>query len=152
MASGCAGQNCITRSTEQYEPSDDEIDARTRLTALLHDNSSVDARIAQALADGRERGSVAVENKTGTEGMAEYFGLAGPGGKIIDLRPANPQNEFDNLTGVIRSATLPLSFPDGDIARLPFRGVVTCLRADQPCKLSIMSASSAGETLMPSAP
>ena len=136
----------IPRGT-QSEPSDDEKDARLRLAALLNNNSSVDARIAQARTAVKERRSIAIENKAGTEGMAEYVAVAGPGGKIIDLRPANPQNQFEDLTEAIHSATVPLLFPDVDIARLPFRGVVTCLRADQPCKLSIMPAGMAGETL-----
>jgi tetratricopeptide (TPR) repeat protein len=138
--------------TAQSEPSDNEKDARIRLAALLNNDSAVDARVAQSRATLKERRSVVIENTAKTEGMAEYVAVAGADGKIIDLRPANPENQLEELTGAIRSAVVPLSFPDGEIARLPFSGVVVCRRADEPCKLSIMSAGAAGKTLMSSQP
>lgn len=137
-----------TLRTVQAQPSDDEKDGRVRLAALLGNDSAVDQRITRARAALKERRSVIIENKAGTEGMAEYVAVAGADGKIIDLRPVNPQNQLQDLTAAIRSAVVPLSFPDPDISRLPFSGVVTCPRADGPCKLSIMAAGLAGNTLI----
>jgi len=138
--------------TAQSEPSDDEKDARVRLAVLLSNDSAIDPRVAQSRATLKERRSVVIENTAKTEGMAEYVAVAGADGKIIDLRPANPENQLEELTGAIRSAVVPLSFPDTEIARLPFSGVVVCRRADEPCKLSIMSARAAGQTLVSTQP
>jgi tetratricopeptide (TPR) repeat protein len=138
--------------TARSEPSDDEKAARIRLAALLSNDSAVDARVAQSRAILKERRSVVIENTAKAEGMAEYVGVAGADGKIIDLRPSNLQNQLEELTGAIRSAAVPFSFPDLEIARLPFSGVVACRRADAPCKLSIMSAGTASNTLMSGAP
>src|SRR5262249_16508700 len=87
--------------------------------------------------------SVQIENSSHAEGIAQYIVIVGPGSKLTDIQATSPDNQLDGLTGALRATSLPQSFPDDTIVKLPRTAVLACARADQPCKFSLLSAGSA---------
>ena len=129
------------------ELDDDEIEARTRLGALLGDDSLVDDRVKQSRPKLKERRSFSIANPAGLEGIAEYTVIIGLGPKVIDLEVMNPDDSLAGLKDAISAATLPQSFPDETIQRIPRVGTLSCPRADLPCTFTLASAGVAARVV-----
>jgi tetratricopeptide (TPR) repeat protein len=129
------------------ELDDDEIEARTRLGALLGDDSLVDDRVKQSRPKLKERRSFSIANPAGLEGIAQYTVIIGLGPKVIDLEVMNPDDSLAGLKDAISAATLPQSFPDETIQRIPRVGTLSCPRADLPCTFTLASAGVAARVV-----
>jgi tetratricopeptide (TPR) repeat protein/transglutaminase-like putative cysteine protease len=125
------------------EINDDEIEARTRLDTLLGDSSLVEERLKQSRSKLKERRSISIPNPAGLEGIAQYTVIIGPGPKVIDLEVMNPEDALAGLKDAISSATMPQSFPDETIQRIPRVANLSCPRADLPCTFTFTSAGAA---------
>jgi len=129
------------------EVDDDEIEARTRLGALLGDDSLVDDRVKQSRPKLKERRSFSIANPAGLEGIAQYTVIIGLGPKVIDLEVMNPDDALAGLKDAISVATLPQSFPDEKIQRIPRVGTLSCPQADLPCTFTFASAGVAARVV-----
>lgn len=129
------------------EVDDDEIEARTRLGALLGDDSLVDDRVKQSRPKLKERRSFSIANPAGLEGIAQYTVIIGLGPKVIDLEVMNPDDALAGLKNAISAATVPQSFPDETIQRIPRVGTLSCPRADLPCTFTLASAGVAARVV-----
>jgi TonB family protein len=129
------------------EVDDDEIEARTRLGALLGDDSLVDDRVKQSRPKLKERRSVSIANPAGLEGIAQYTVIIGLGPKVIDLEAMNPDDSLAGLKDAISAATLPQSFPDETIQRIPRVGTLSCPQANLPCTFTLASAGVAARVV-----
>jgi tetratricopeptide (TPR) repeat protein len=126
---------------------DDEKDARTRLDALLGDFSLVDERVKQSRPKLKERRSVSIPNLAGLEGVAQYTVIIGSGSKVIDLEPMNPDDALAGLKDAVNAATMPQSFPDNTIQKLPRVGALSCPRAELPCTFTFTPAGAAARVV-----
>jgi tetratricopeptide (TPR) repeat protein len=131
------------------EINDDEIEARTRLDALLGDDSLVDDRVKQSLPKLKERRSVPIPNAAGLEGIAQYSVILGPGSKVIDIEIMNPDDTLAGLKDAISAVTLPQTLPDETIQKLPRTGTLSCPRAGLPCTFTFASVGAAARVLAP---
>jgi hypothetical protein len=59
----------------------------------------------------------------------------------------NPDDSLAGLKDAISAATLPQSFPDETIQRIPRVGTLSCPRADLPCTFTFTSAGVAARVV-----
>lgn len=129
------------------EMDDDEKEARVHLVELLGADSLVDDRVKQSRSKLKERRSVSIPNPTGLEGIAPYTVIIGPGSKVIDIESAAPDDSLAGLKDAVSDATMPQSFPDTTIRKLPRTGTLSCPRADLPCTFTLTSAGVAARAV-----
>jgi tetratricopeptide (TPR) repeat protein len=131
------------------EADDDEIEARTRLGALLGDDSLVDDRAKQSLPKLKKRRSVSIPNAAALEGIAQYTVIIGAGSKVIDIEAVNPDDTLAGMKDAVSAAAMPQSFPDETIQKLPRTGTLSCPRAELPCTFTFASAGAAARVVAP---
>jgi hypothetical protein len=126
---------------------EDEKEARTRLVALLGNESFVEGKVKQSRAKIRERRSVTIPNPAGLEGITQYILIIGPGSKVSDLQAVSSDDSLTGLKDALRSATMPQSFPDNMAQKLPRAGTLSCPRAEAPCTFTLTSAGAASQVM-----
>jgi hypothetical protein len=129
------------------EMDEDEKEARTRLVALLGNESLVEDRVKHSRASLRERRSVSIPNPAGLEGIAQYFLMVGPGSKVVDLQAVSSHDSLTGLKDALQSTTMPQSFPDATTQKLPRAGTLSCPRAESPCTFTFSSADAASRMM-----
>ena len=126
---------------------DDEKDARARLDTLLGDFSLVDDRVKQSRPKLKERRTISIPNTAGLEGIAQYSVIIGPGSKVLDIEAITPDDSLAALKDAISAATMPQTFPDETIQKLPRTGTLSCPRAESPCTFTFTSAGAAARVV-----
>jgi tetratricopeptide (TPR) repeat protein len=129
------------------EMDDDEKEAHSRLLSLLGSQSVVDDRVKQSRASIGGRRSVSIPNSAGVEGFAQYAVIVGPGSKLLDVQALSPEDALTDLRSTLLSVTVPQSFPDDTIQKLPRTGTLACPRAQLPCTLTFTTAASASRVV-----
>jgi len=137
----------LARVPTTREMDEDEKQARTRLVALLGNESLVEDKVKQSRAKLRERRSVSIPNPAGLEGIAQYFLIVGPGSKVVDLQAVGSDDSLTGLKDALRSATMPQSFPDATTQKLPHAGALSCPRVEAPCTFTFTSADAASRIM-----
>ncbi|HEY6252607.1 MAG TPA: DUF3857 domain-containing protein [Candidatus Angelobacter sp.] len=130
---------------------DDEKDGRRRLGLLLGDESLVVARVNESKSRVKERRSIQIGNSAAAEGIAQYMVIVGPGSRLTDIQAIGPDNQLEPLTDAVRASVVPQDLPDDTIVKLPRIAILACVRSDQPCKFSLLSATDALR-MVPAAP
>jgi tetratricopeptide (TPR) repeat protein len=123
---------------------DDAQDARQRLSELLGGFPEVDARLEQARKKKSQSRTVSIPNPGGAQGIAQYTIVIDRSSKAVDLAPTSGSDDsLATLGDAVRAASLPQSFPDSTLTKLPRLGTLTCTGATQPCALALLPGSSA---------
>jgi tetratricopeptide (TPR) repeat protein len=132
--------------------SDDEKEAQKGLTSFLGGDALIESRVKAARAAMADRRSVSIPNSGALIGVSEYMLIVGPGSKLADVMPFTSDDPLAAMTSMVRAATVPQSFPDDVIQKLPRMGTLSCPSADRPCTLTLMPAVAASRVVAPAPP
>jgi len=119
------------------ELSENETGARRQLGSLV----GVDAiaeKIKNAGTRLQARRTTEIANSAHLKGTGYFILIIDPKAAVADIKPAHPGNRLKDLTDVVHKASLPQSFPDDLVQKLPRAGMLNCSDADQPCKFTLM--------------
>lgn len=125
--------------------SDNETDARRQLASLAGSDTLANDQIKNAGARIQARRTTEITNSAHLKGTGYFILIIGPKATVADIKPAHPGNRLKDLTDVVHNATVPQSFPDDSVQRLPRAGMLNCTDADQPCKFTLMPPVPAGQ-------
>jgi len=107
---------------------------------LLGGASQVDERLKQFRKNKSALRSVPIPNPSGEQGMVQYTVIVAANSKVAELAPTLPNDTLASLNDALRAATLPQSFPDSTLKKLPRLGALTCIAPEQPCSFTLLSA------------
>jgi tetratricopeptide (TPR) repeat protein len=122
--------------------SDDAKEARKRLGDILGGDSHVDERLEQFRKKKPPMRVVTITNP-GVQGIAQYAVIIDGSSKVVELSARNSDDSLANLNDAVRAASMPQSFPDTTLKKLPRLSTLSCAAADQPCIFTLLSASAA---------
>jgi tetratricopeptide (TPR) repeat protein len=120
--------------------SEDAKDIRRRLADLLG-GDSVDDRLQQYRKTSNNFRTVSVPNSAGVQGIAQYTVIIGEESGILEIAPTIPSDQFASLDDVIHKLSLPQSFPDTSIKKLPRLATLVCSAANQPCVFTLLPSA-----------
>lgn len=123
--------------------SDDAKETRKRLADMLGGYSQLDDRLAQGRDKKSSARTVTIANGAAAQGIAQYTVIIDASSKIVDLAATSPDDPLASLGDAVRAATMPQSFPDATLKKLPRLGTLACVAPDQPCVFRLLSAYSA---------
>jgi len=122
--------------------SDDAKETRRRLADILGGYSQVDDRLAQARNKKSSLRTVGIANPGGAQGIAQYTVIIDANSKVVDLAATSPDDPLATLNDAVRATTMPQSFPDTTLKKLPRLSTLGCVASDQPCVFTLLSAGS----------
>ena len=122
--------------------SDDANETRRRLADILGGYSQVDDRLAQARNKRSSLRTIGIANPKGAQGIAQYTVIIDANSKVVDLAATSPDDPLATLNDAVRAATMPQSFPDTTLKKLPRLSTLGCVAPDQPCVFTLLSAGS----------
>jgi tetratricopeptide (TPR) repeat protein len=121
---------------------DDAKETRKRVSDMLGGDSQLDARLDQYRKKKSPRRTITIANPGGAQGIAQYTLIIDTNSKVVDLA-ASPDDPLASLNDAVRAASMPQSFPDTTLKKLPRLGTLVCSAAKQPCILTLPSANAA---------
>lgn len=119
---------------------DDARETRKRLSDILGGYSQVDDQLEQFRKKKSVMRTVGIANPGGAQGMAQYTVIIDGNSKVVDLAATNDDDTLAALNDAIRAASMPQSFPDTTLKKLPRLGALACAAGNQPCVFTLMSA------------
>ena len=119
--------------------SDDGKDIRTRLVELLGSDAEVDKRSEQSRKKKSASRMVYVANPTREQGIAQYTMIIDANLKAVEIAATGSDNPLASVSEAVRAATLPQSFPDTTLKKLPRLGTLACTSASEPCTLTLLT-------------
>jgi tetratricopeptide (TPR) repeat protein len=122
---------------------DDAKDARKRLADILGTDSQVDERLEQSRKKKSSLRIVNIANLAGEQGFAQYTLMIDTGSKVVELSATGTDDPLASLNDAVRAATVPQSFPDTTLKKLPLLSTLACTVGTQPCVLTLLSAYAA---------
>ena len=122
--------------------SDDAKETRQRLANILGGYSQLDDRLAQDRNKKSPLRTVGIANPGGAQGIAQYTVMIDANSKVVDLAAMSPDDPLATLNDAVRAATMPQSFPDTTLKKLPRLSTLGCVASDQPCVFTLLSAGS----------
>jgi hypothetical protein len=69
--------------------------------------------------------------------------------KVLEIEATSSDDPLAALNDAVRAATMPQSFPDTTLKKLPRLSTLACAAADQPCVFTLVPASSASRLAPP---
>jgi hypothetical protein len=69
--------------------------------------------------------------------------------KVLEIEATSSDDPLAALNDEVRAATMPQSFPDTTLKKLPRLSTLACAAADQPCVITLVPASSASRLAPP---
>jgi len=123
--------------------SDDAKETRQRLSEILGSDSQVDIRLEHYRKRQSPLRMVAIANPGGAQAIAQYTLIIDASSKVVDLAATSPDDPLASLNAAVRAASMPQSFPDTNLKKLPRLSTLTCSAANQPCILTFPSANAA---------
>lgn len=127
----------------------DDKEAQARLIALVGSDAELDRRVKQVRSTMTARRVVSIPNAPGSFGFSQFMVIVGPGSKVIEIGPFNPDDPLGDMRDVIRTTLMPQTFPDDVIQKLPRMGILSCSATDQPCTFALMPAVAASRVMAP---
>lgn len=118
--------------------SENETEARHQLGVLLGDDSLIQGKLQEARSRLGSWRSIHVDNPSHVSGSARFILIVGPGSKIEDIEPVQQKNPVNDLEANVRAATMPQTFPDGGIRKLPRAGTLSCSSPTGPCTFTLL--------------
>jgi len=119
--------------------SDDGKDVRTRLVELLGSDAEVDKRLEQSRKKKSASRMVDVANPTRQQGIAQYTMIIDANSKAVEIAATGSDDPLASVSEAVRAATLPQSFPDATLKKLPRLGTLACTSANEPCTLTLLT-------------
>jgi tetratricopeptide (TPR) repeat protein len=113
------------------------------LVDLLGGDSQVEERLAQARRKKSTLRMVNIANPAGEQGIAQYTVMIDTNFKVAELRATNSDDPLASLHEAIRTATMPQTFPDTTLKKMPRLTTLACTGSDQPCSLTLLSPGAA---------
>ena len=118
--------------------SEDAQKTRKRLADLLGGDSLVDERLQQYRKTPSTFRTASVPNPDGTQGIAQFTVIIGENSKLLDFAPTIPDDHLASLNDALRKLSVPQSFPDKSMQKLPRLATLACAAADQPCVFTLL--------------
>jgi tetratricopeptide (TPR) repeat protein len=122
---------------------DDAKETRQRLSDILGVDAQLDARLEQYRKKRSPLRMVTIANPSGAQGIAQYTLIIDTNSRVVDLASTSPDDPLATLNDTLRTASMPQSFPDTRLKKLPRLSTLTCSAANQPCILTLPSANAA---------
>jgi hypothetical protein len=122
---------------------DDARETRKRLSDILGGYSQVDDRLEQFRKKKPPMRTVGIANAASVQGIAQYTVIIDANSKVADLAATTTDDPLATLNDAVRAASMPQSFPDTALKKLPRLGLLTCTTDDHPCVFTLLSASAA---------
>jgi tetratricopeptide (TPR) repeat protein len=119
---------------------DDVKEWRKRLADLLGGDSQVDGRLEQSRRKKSPLTMVSIANPDGEQGVAQYTVMIDANSKVIELS-ATSDDPLVNLNSTVRAITMPQTFPDTTLKKLPRLSTLACMGGNQACTFTLLSAS-----------
>jgi tetratricopeptide (TPR) repeat protein len=118
--------------------SEDAQETRKRLADLLGGDSLVDERLQQYRKTPSTFRTASVPNPDGIQGIAQFTVIIGENSKLLDFAPTIPDDHLASLNDALRKLSVPQSFPDKSMQKLPRLATLACAAADQPCVFTLL--------------
>ena len=126
---------------------DEQIEAHSHLVAFLQSESAATERVAKFSSGLKQRRTTPVANVAKAEGIAQYLVIIGPDSRVAEMEAVNPDDSLVGLRDAVRAVTLPVSFPDDKLKKLPGSAVLSCPSSDQPCVFTLLSTGASARML-----
>jgi tetratricopeptide (TPR) repeat protein len=121
--------------------SDDEKEAHEHMTALLWNAANAPKPTVQPETRTKPALAIRIANPDRKQGIAQYAVMIGPGSSVADIQALDSDNPLATMADAVRPETLPQSFPDEAIKKIPRVGMLTCPAPDQPCTFTLLSVA-----------
>jgi tetratricopeptide (TPR) repeat protein len=118
--------------------SDDAKEARKRVADLLGGDSQVDERLKQFHRNTAPIRTVTIANSGGEQGITQYAVMIDANSKAVEITATTPDDALAGLVPEVRAATMPQSFPDTTLKRLPRLSTLTCPASNESCVFLLM--------------
>ena len=119
--------------------SDDGKDLRTRLVASLGGDAGVDKRLEQSRKKKSPLRTVNIANPSREQGIAQYTLIIDANSGAVEISSTGAQDSFTSVGDAMRAATMPQSFPDATLKKLPRLGTLACTSANEPYVLTLLT-------------
>ncbi len=123
--------------------SDDAKETRKRLSDILGGDSQVDDQLAQSRKKKSSTRIANIANPGGAQGIAQYTLIIDANSKVVDLAATSSEDPLASLNDAVRAASMPQSFPDTTLKKLPRLGTLACPAGNQPCSFTLLPANTA---------
>ncbi|MGB0034247.1 MAG: DUF3857 domain-containing protein [Candidatus Acidiferrales bacterium] len=123
--------------------SDDTIETRKRLSDFLGGNSQVDDRLKESRKKMSRLRIANIANPVGAQGIVQYIVIIDATSKVVEFVATNSDDSLATLNDAVRITSMPQSFPDTTLKRLPRLSTLVCTASDQPCVFTLLPASAA---------
>lgn len=126
---------------------DDAKDTRQRLSEFLGGFSQVDDRLAEWRKKKSQSRVVSIANPSGAQGIAQFTIMMDANSKIVDLATTGADDSLASFADAMRAASMPQSFPDTTLKKLPRLSTLACVGGGQPCTFTLQPANSASRVI-----
>jgi tetratricopeptide (TPR) repeat protein len=123
--------------------SEDAKEIRKRLGDILGGNPQVDERLGESRKKKSPLRTVSIANPGGEQGIAQYTVIIDANSKVIELSTTNSDDPLAELNDAVRATSIPQSFPDKTLKKLPRLSTLACTGGNQPCIFTLLSAYTA---------
>jgi hypothetical protein len=86
---------------------------------------------------------VNIANPGGAQGIAQYTVIIDANSKVVEIAATSSDDPLAALNDAVRAASMPQSFPDTTLKKLPRLSTLACTAGDQPCTFTLLPASAA---------
>jgi len=128
---------------------DDAKETRKRLSELLGSDSEADDRLSQSRKKKSSWRMVNIPNPGAALGIAQYTVMIDANSRVVEIAATSSDDPLAALNDAVRAATMPQSFPDPTLKKLPRLSTLACAAADQPCVFALVPASAASRLAPP---
>ena len=122
--------------------SEDVKEARSRLGELLGGDKQVDERLKQFHKNSALPRTVNIPNSDGSQGIAQYATIIDASSKVVELSSPTSEDPLPSLNDAVRAASMPQSFPDTTLKKLPRLSTLACV-AGQSCVFTLLPLNAA---------
>jgi hypothetical protein len=122
---------------------EDAKEARKRLVDLLGSDGAVEERLEQSRRKKSLLRVVSIANPGAEQGIAQYSVMIDANSRVVDLAATVTDDPLTSFHDAIRAATLPQTFPDTTLTKLPRLGTLACASGTQPCTFTLLSPAAA---------
>lgn len=119
--------------------SDDGKDMRTRLVESLGSDAEVDKRLEQSRKKKSPLRTVNIANPSREQGIAQYAIIIDANSRAVEISSTGAEDPLASVGDSMRAATMPQSFPDATLKKLPRLGTLACSSVGEPCVLTLLT-------------
>jgi hypothetical protein len=82
---------------------------------------------------------VNIANPSREQGIAQYAIIIDANSRAVEISSTGAEDPFASVGDAMRAATMPQSFPDATLKKLPRLGTLACSSVNEPCVLTLMT-------------